>query len=299
MFLYGLVSVALFLFAATGVCSFSVTTNNGNVQVKENEGTDLTCSYTGDFGSSPRVEWKFENLKGSATTLVFYDGRPTSHYADRVNVYGSSNLRFSKVTRQDTGTYVCEVSYASNYGEVKVKLTVLVPPSPPSCNIPTSVSTGSEVVLSCYDKDGSPPCTYMWYKDGTLLPQDPSKHAEFINATYKLNAEKGTLTFPIVTQKDIGMYYCEASNSAGPPQSCQPRKMEVRDVNKGGIIAAVIIVLLLLALLGLGIWYAYKKGYLPKKSESKPKPNVVYQPTSLYGGGDTDGDFKQKSSFVV
>ena len=37
------------------------------------------------------------------------------------------------------------------------------------------------------------------------------------------------------------------------------------DLNTGGIVAGVIIFLLLLALLGFGIWYAYKKGYLPSK----------------------------------
>lgn len=76
--------------------------------------------------------------------------------------------------------------------------------------------------------------------------------------------------------------------------------MEIRDLNTGGIVAGVIVALLLVALLVFGLWYANKKGYLPKKTESKPKPSVVYQPTSVYGGDDDDdGEFKQKSSFVV
>lgn len=37
------------------------------------------------------------------------------------------------------------------------------------------------------------------------------------------------------------------------------------DVNTGGIVAGVIVALLLLALLGFGIWYANKKGYLPSE----------------------------------
>lgn len=37
------------------------------------------------------------------------------------------------------------------------------------------------------------------------------------------------------------------------------------DLNVGGIVAGVIVVLLLLILLGLGIWYANKKGYLPSE----------------------------------
>lgn len=37
------------------------------------------------------------------------------------------------------------------------------------------------------------------------------------------------------------------------------------DLNTGGIVAAVIVTLLLVALLAVGIWYAHKKGYLPSE----------------------------------
>ncbi|KAK5917857.1 hypothetical protein CgunFtcFv8_002668 [Champsocephalus gunnari] len=275
MFSTGLVSVALFFLSATGVRSFSVTTNNNNLRVEENEGADLTCSYSADFGSSARIEWKFKDIKGSQTYVVF-DGKPTQPYAGRVTLYGN-NLRINKVTRKDNGVYDCEVSAgAGQFGEVRVQLTVLVPPSPPMCRIPSSVKTGKVAI----------------------------KIAGFRNATYKLSAISGNLEYPAVTKMDSGQYYCEAVNDAGAPQRCKGLKMEVRDANTGGIVAGVIVALLLLLLLGLGIWYAHKKGYLPKKAESKPKPSVVYQPTSLHsgdggGGDDEDGEFKQKSSFVV
>ncbi|XP_068187335.1 F11 receptor, tandem duplicate 1 [Antennarius striatus] len=293
----GLVSVVVFLLATTGVIGFSVTTSKPEVRVRENEGTDLTCSYSADFGANARVEWKFQDLKGSMTYVIF-NGKTTSSYADRVQTYGN-NLRFSTVTRKDNGAYDCEVSGNGKFGEARVNLVVLVPPAAPLCRIPSSVTTGKTAFLSCYDEVGSPAPTYRWYKNGVLLPPDPSKIAGFQNATYILNPQKGNLEFPKVSKMDSGQYYCEAVNDAGPPQSCKAMTMEVRDPNTGGIVAAVIIVLLLLALLAFGIWYAYKKGYLPRKSESKSKPNVVYQPPSLYGGEDEDGDFKQKSSFVV
>lgn len=294
----GLVSVALFFVAVTGVSGYSVTSSNTDVQVKENTGADLTCSYSADFGSSARVEWKFNDQKGSQVYVVF-DGKPTAQYASQVTMYGGSNLRFSTVTRVNNGMYTCEVSSGTQYGHVQVKLTVLVPPSPPVCRVPSSVTTGTMAQLLCHDMDGSPPPTYKWYKDGVLLPNEPQKIAGFQNATYKLNQDTGSLDFSSVAKADSGQYYCEASNSAGPPQSCKSIQMEVRDLNVGGIVAGVIVVLLLLILLGLGIWYANKKGYLPKKTESKPKANVVYQPPSLYGGDEEDGEFKQKSSFVV
>ncbi|KAM9789070.1 F11 receptor, tandem duplicate 1 [Neosynchiropus ocellatus] len=301
MLISWLVSVSLF--AATGVRAFTVSSSNKDVQVKENEGTDLTCSYTADFGSDARVEWKFKDMKGSQTYVVF-DGQPTASYKPRVTLY-NNNLRFSKVTRKDNGVYACEVSGNQQFSEVQVKLTVLVPPSPPLCRIPTSVTTGKRAVLSCHDADGSPPPQYKWYKGGVLLPSDPSKIAAFRNATYKMDATGGKLEFPSVTKMDTAEYYCEAHNSAGPAQRCKAVKMEVRDVNTGGIVAGVIVALLLLLLLGVGIWYANKKGYLPSKLRfrwpliSKQKSNVVYQPPSVYAGDEEDGDFKQKSSFVV
>lgn len=297
MFVRGLLSLALFYSAATGVSAFSVTTSNDNVRVKQNEGVDLTCQYSADFGSDARVEWKFQDPKGSLTYVVF-DGKPTGPYASRVTQYGS-NLRFTKVTARDNGEYHCEVSGKGQFGQAVVKLTVLVPPGVPVCRVPASVTTGNPALLSCRDNVGSPPPTYKWFKDGVLLPADPKTVNGFKNATYKLNPKNGNLEFGSTIKMDTASYYCVAENDAGPPQQCKATKMEVRDLNTGGIVAGVIIFLLLLALLGFGIWYAYKKGYIPKKTE-KQKPNVVYQPPSVYGGGEEDdGDFKQKSSFVV
>uniref|UniRef100_A0A3Q1FSL5 Junctional adhesion molecule A n=1 Tax=Acanthochromis polyacanthus TaxID=80966 RepID=A0A3Q1FSL5_9TELE len=258
------VSVLLFLYAATGVSGFSVTVQSDN-DVKENEATDLKCQYSADFGSNPRIEWKFKDTKDSQAYVV-YNGKLTTPYADRVQLYDGSNLRFSKVTRKDNGEYSCEVSNGSNQlGEGKVMLIVQVPPSPPVCRIPTAVTTGKTAVLSCYDADGSPPPTYQWFKDGTLLPTDPTSLAAFKNYTYKMNTVTGKLEFPRATKMDSGQYFCEAVNSAGPAQRCKAVRMEVRDLNTGGIVAGVIVALLLVALLVFGIWYANKKGYLPSE----------------------------------
>uniref|UniRef100_A0A1A8PLA8 Junctional adhesion molecule A n=1 Tax=Nothobranchius rachovii TaxID=451742 RepID=A0A1A8PLA8_9TELE len=292
-----LVSVLLF-FSFAGVSSFSVTTSNADVKVKENAGADLTCTVSADFGSNPRVEWKFDKL-GSQTFVVF-NGVVTDPYASRVTLYSRSNLRFSKVTREDTGVYTCEASSStSGLQKATVKLTVLVPPSVPICGVPDSVTTGKSATLTCFDPAASPPPTYRWYKDGTLLPSDPSKFAGFQNATYKLDPATGKLDFPSAAKMDSGQYYCEVSNEAGPTQKCQAQRMEVRDLNTGGIVAGVIIFLLLLGLVIFGVWYANKKGYLPTaKTEGKHRMDAVYQPTS-HGGDDDNGEFKQKSSFVV
>ncbi|XP_041742664.1 F11 receptor, tandem duplicate 1 isoform X2 [Coregonus clupeaformis] len=293
MFVSGLVSVFLFFHATE---AFTVTTSNANVRSKVNEGADLYCTHSADFGANARVEWKFRDMKGS-TTYVIFDGKPTTPYADRV-IRSDGMLRFTKVISKDNGEYSCEVSGNQQFGQVNIKLTVLVPPSVPMCRIPTSVTTGHSVLLSCHDAQGSPSPTYKWYKDKIPLPEDPSKFPAFKNYTYKINPLNGNLEFPSASLTDTGDYSCEAMNDAGPVQRCQAVRMDVRNINTGGIVAGVIVALLALALLGFGLWYANRKGYLPKKSESKPKPSVVYQPTSEYGD-EGDGEFRQKSSFVV
>ncbi|KAG7269698.1 hypothetical protein CRUP_021437, partial [Coryphaenoides rupestris] len=39
-------------------------------------GADLTCSHSADFGANARVEWRFNDMKGSQIYVV-YDGKPT------------------------------------------------------------------------------------------------------------------------------------------------------------------------------------------------------------------------------
>ncbi|KAG5843999.1 F11 receptor, tandem duplicate 1 [Anguilla rostrata] len=283
----------LLFLQTTDTVAFDVTTSTPVVNVPENQGADLKCSYTADFGT-PRLEWKFKNLKASQT-LVIFNGAPTAGYTGRVELY-TGGLRFNKVTRADNGEYTCEVSSSQGFGEAVVKLVVQVPPSKPLCRIPTSVTTGRQVTLSCFDKDGSPPCTYKWFKNNTPLPEDPSKFPAFKNSSFTIDSKSGDLVFPKISKLDSGSYFCTASNGAGAPQSCAAVQMAVQDLNTGGIAAGVIIALLALGLLAFGLWYAHRKGYLPKKSESKPR--ALYQPPSDYVD-EEDGEFRQKSSFVV
>ncbi|KAJ8276083.1 hypothetical protein COCON_G00078350 [Conger conger] len=287
------VFVLLFL-QTTGTIAFTVTTSTPVINVPENQGADLKCSYSADFGT-PRIEWKFKAFMDESQTLVVFDGQPTAGYAGRVELY-TGGLRFNSVTRADNGEYTCEVSSAQGFGEATIKLVVQVPPSKPMCRVPASVTTGRSVTLTCYDSDGSPPCTYKWFKNKTPLPDDPSKFPAFRNSTFTVDPKTGDLVFPHISKLDSGEYHCTASNGAGPPQSCAAIRMAVQDLNKGGIAAGVIIALLALGLLAFGLWYAHRKGYLPKKSESKPR--ALYQPPSDYVD-EEDGEFRQKSSFVV
>lgn len=302
--MFGLVLQGLLLLlGATGAQAFSASTSTPTVKVKENEGADLKCSYSGNFGSNPRVEWKFQDIKATQVSLVIYQDKPTDNYAGRVVQY-NGGLRFNSVTRQDSGTYICSVAGNGFSADAKITLTVLVAPSIPECYIPQSVKEDTNVKLTCSDSQASPPPTYKWYKNNEPLPMDPSKFPNYRNLTYKLNPATGTLVFPRVSKIDEGEYFCESTNEAGPAGRSVASRMAVYGVNTGGVVAGVIILLILIVLLIVGLWFAHRKGYLTKVKErvsgssSRPQNSAVYRPTSDYGD-EEDGEFKQKSSFVV
>ncbi|XP_021095476.1 junctional adhesion molecule A isoform X2 [Heterocephalus glaber] len=201
----------------------SVYTSNPDVQEAENNPVKLPCTYSGF--TSPRVEWKFDH--GDTTRLVCYNNKITASYADRVT-FSTSGITFSSVTREDTGTYTCMVTEDSgnSYGEVHIQLTVLVPPSKPTVNIPSSSTIGTRTVLTCSEQDGSPPSEYSWFRDGVLMPEDPKNTRAFINSSYTLNHKTGELTFSPLTSADTGEYSCQAQNGVGTPMRSDSIRME-------------------------------------------------------------------------
>uniref|UniRef100_A0A8C0BFB9 Junctional adhesion molecule 2 n=1 Tax=Buteo japonicus TaxID=224669 RepID=A0A8C0BFB9_9AVES len=178
----------------------------------------------------------------------------------------NTGIRIRNVTRKDSGTYRCEISAKSEegqrLGEATITLTVLVAPTTPVCEVPSSAMTGTVVELSCKETEGSPPSEYQWYKNGVaLLEKTGTGSARAANITYTMNKKSGTLLFNTVTKNDTGEYFCEASNGIGLSQKCSVKRMQVDDLNVSGIIAAVVFVALVMALCGLGVFYAQKKGY--------------------------------------
>lgn len=271
----------------------SVYTSSPEVQVPENNPVKLYCTYSGF--SSPRVEWKFGH--GDTTSLVCYNNQITASYADRVT-FSTSGITFSSVTREDTGTYTCMVTEdnGNNYGEVHIQLTVLVPPSKPTVNIPSSATIGTRVVLTCSEQDGSPPSEYSWFRDGVPMPEDPKNTRAFINSSYTLNHKTGELIFSPLTTADTGEYLCQAQNGFGKAMSSESIHMEAVELNVGGIVAAVFVTLILLGVLIFGIWFAYSRGYFEraKKKTSSGKKVIYSQPAAR-----SEGEFKQTSSFLV
>ncbi|XP_034865856.1 junctional adhesion molecule A isoform X1 [Mirounga leonina] len=273
----------LLLFTSVILCSLelgrgAVHTSEPEVRVAENKPAKLSCSYSGF--SSPRVEWKF--AQGDITSLVCYNNKITASYEHRV-AFSHSGITFYSVTRKDTGMYTCMVSDegGNTYGEVTVKLLVLVPPSKPTINIPSSATIGSRAVLTCSEKDGSPPSEFYWFKDGVLMPTEPKSNRAFSNSSYSLNHKTGELVFDPVSASDTGGYTCQAQNGYGDPMRSDTVHMEAAELNVGGIVAAVLVTLILLGFLILGIWFAYRRGYFDRTKKGTSSKKVIYsQPTA-------------------
>lgn len=270
----------------------AVYTNEPEVRVPENKPVKLSCSYSGFV--SPRVEWKF--AQGDTTSLVCYNNKITASYEDRVS-FSPSGITFHSVTRKDTGTYTCMVSDegGNNYGEVSIKLIVLVPPSKPTVSVPSSATIGGRAVLTCSEPDGSPPSEYYWFRDGVLMPTEPKSSRAFSNSSYSLNPQTGELVFDPVSASDTGEYTCQAQNGFGAPMRSDAVRMEAAELNVGGIVAAVLVSLLLLGVLLFGVWFAYSRGYFDRMKKGAATKKVIYSQAAPR----SEGEFRQTSSFLV
>ncbi|KAG2457005.1 JAM2 protein, partial [Polypterus senegalus] len=72
--------------------------------------------------------------------------------------------------------------------------------------------------------------------------------------------------FNRATKGDTGNYYCEAFNGVGVPQRCNPKHLQIDDLNVPGIVAAVVVLALIISLCGLGVYFAQRSGYFGSKS---------------------------------
>ncbi|XP_030320827.1 junctional adhesion molecule A [Calypte anna] len=261
-------------------------------EVPEHQSAVIPCSAFHKGWSNPRIEWKFQ--RGSSLILVYYEDKLTEPYQNRVQ-FSRPSITLTSVTREDSGKYICEVVGAdSQIAKSEVTLIVQVPPSKPVAHVPSSATIGSRAVLRCSEGEGSPPPTFRWYKDGVLLPPDPRTSPIFRNSSYTLDPTTGDLIFDPLSGFDTGDYNCEATNNVGPPQESDVFRLEASEVNVGGIVAAVVVLLMVVALVAFGIWFGYSRGYFSKKKDSSSK-KVIYS----QGSHRSEGEFKQTSSFLV
>ncbi|KAL8183984.1 UNVERIFIED_CONTAM: hypothetical protein K2H54_002883 [Gekko kuhli] len=261
------------------------------IQVPENQSISLPCKARAGLSSPTRQEWKFQG--SGATAFVYFQGQLTDNYKNRADFY-TNELYLKSVTRKDTGQYTCQVVIDGELRENTIDLIVQVPPSKPKAHVPSSVTIGNRAVLTCVETDGSPRPTFKWYRNDILMPVDPKTNTLFKNSSYTLDSSTGVLTFEPATSFDAGDYACEADNSIGPSQKSEAVHLEPSEVNVGGIVAAVVLLLIVFGLAAFGIWFAYSRGFFSKRRDTSSKKVIYSQPSNR-----SDGEFKQTSSFLV
>ncbi|XP_035139689.1 pregnancy-specific beta-1-glycoprotein 7 isoform X2 [Callithrix jacchus] len=121
-------------------------------------------------------------------------------------------LTIHSVTRNDTGSYQCEVRTSMDpIHSDPVTLTVLYGPD---ATIITPSDTlyrrGGNLHLSCF-ADSKPPAQYLWMVNGTFLPSGQEVHVSHI------------------TTKNSGLYVCFAHNSATGKRHFAFKKIKVVD----------------------------------------------------------------------
>ncbi|XP_051870675.1 junctional adhesion molecule 2A isoform X2 [Pristis pectinata] len=206
----------------------NIVSSSSDVEVNEFETATLRCDYILEKDTKARLEWKM--IKGKHISFVYFDGALVDKYKDRATMSGSS-IVLRRVTRADTATYRCEVTATKDtriFAEVSFKLIVLVPPAIPTCKVPSSAMSGSEVKLVCEETEGSPPSEYTWYKDNRVLLETPAKDSTANNVSYVVNRKTGILMFNPVRKSNSGSYFCEAHNKVGRSQRCSVKFMQIK-----------------------------------------------------------------------
>ncbi|XP_050949209.1 junctional adhesion molecule 3B [Labeo rohita] len=275
-------------------------TTNAKPWVNEFEPIELSCMIESISTPNPRIEWK--KIKKGEPSYVYFGKQMAGDLERRAEIRHLASLFILNATRADTADYRCEVTAPNDqksFDEILISLTVRVKPVVPRCSVPKSVPVGKPAELHCIEDEGYPKSHYQWFRNKEEIPEDPKSSPKFLNSSYAVSREMGTLKFSAVRKEDAGEYYCRARNEAGISE-CGPQMMEVYDINIAGIILGVVVVVTVLLCITVGIFCAYKRGYFTSQKQTGNNYKAPAKGDGVdYVRTDEEGDFRHKSSFVI
>ncbi|XP_037123267.1 junctional adhesion molecule 3B isoform X1 [Syngnathus acus] len=265
----------------------------------EFEPVELTCLIESISTNNPRIEWK--KIRNGIPSYVYFQRKIAGDLENRAQLREPANILIFNATRADTAEYRCEVAAIDDqrdFDEILISLAVRVKPVVPRCSVPEAVTVGTSTELRCLENEGFPAPVYRWFQNNEELPQDPKNTPKFINATYTINTDTGSLKFRRVRKEDAGEYYCQAKNDAGHAQ-CPSQWMDVYDVDildialksVGGVVAVIFVI-------GC-IWHCLSRAFSSKKGQNENEFSWPAQNDGVDYGDADEGHFRHKSSFII
>ncbi|KAI4553106.1 hypothetical protein MJT46_016400 [Ovis ammon polii x Ovis aries] len=241
---------------------------------------ELTCSYSTSVGDNFALEWSFvqpgKPVSMSQPILYFTNGQlyPTGSKAERASLLqnpptgGVATLKLTDVRPSDAGTYLCHVNNPPDFytnGLGLINLTVLVPPSRPSCSQSGQISVGGSAALRCSSSTGAPKPVYNWIRLGASPTPSPGSMVQ--------DEVSGQLILTNLSLASSGTYRCVATNQMGSA-SCE-LTLSVTDPSKGRVAGTVIGVLLGVLFLSVAVFCLIR---FQKERRKRPK--------ETFGGSD-------------
>uniref|UniRef100_A0A803W8Y0 Hemicentin 1 n=1 Tax=Ficedula albicollis TaxID=59894 RepID=A0A803W8Y0_FICAL len=163
----------------------------GDVALTKGEQLRLTCKATGI--PVPRIMWTFNNNIIPGGSLMYDD------------VNGHSELLIERVSKEDSGTYVC--SAENSVGSIKAVGFVYVKEPPVfkgDYHSSRIEPLGGNAMLNC-EVRGDPPPTIQWSRKGVGV-QISNRIRQLVN---------GSLAIYGTVNEDAGDYKCVATNDVG------------------------------------------------------------------------------------
>uniref|UniRef100_H2YAI4 Ig-like domain-containing protein n=1 Tax=Ciona savignyi TaxID=51511 RepID=H2YAI4_CIOSA len=231
----------------------------------------LPCSFQAQTGSTNdfRFEWIYNPIIGGGSNSgqnIVLDNKVLTDYTTRFSLVSPANLQINSAAKTDTGSYTCLVTLphdSPSKGSGTYHLTVQVPPSTPQCTYTSdhALTIGFSAEFRCNSIEGVPAPTYSWYKNGRKLPLNGQDDINYKNTSYSYSETTGILKFSKVTVADAGAYYCAAANVL-ETKTCEPATMiTTKNQDVGMIVGIVFGVIFGLLLIGVLVWWTWRKGY--------------------------------------
>ncbi|XP_056329328.1 immunoglobulin superfamily member 11 [Danio aesculapii] len=249
------------------VYALEVTVSQSSVQVARGQAAVLPCTFSTSAAlNNLYIIWMvtpLANANQPEQVIIYQSGQVFSlanHMNGRVGFVStmpstSASIFINNTQLSDTGTYQCLVNNLPDRGGRNIGvigLTVLVPPSLPSCRAQGSLDVGSDVMLLCGSDEGIPTPTYAWEKLESV-PKLPHNAMQ--------DQMQGTVTLRNISSGTSGLYQCTASNAIGRSTCVLNLQVTTPQPQSVGLIAGTIatgvlalIICCLLVLVSLFYW---------------------------------------------